>query len=537
MKLEPKIKNTGHKFVTVESHTMGEPTRIILDGFPELQGNTMMEKKKFLEEYCDDYRTALMLEPRGHRDMFGALLLEPVSKEADLGVIFMDSGGYLNMCGHGSIGSATVAVETGLVQVTEPYTTVVLEAPAGIIRTQVHVVDGKAVEVSILNVPSFLYKEKLELEVNDYGVVEFDISFGGSFFALVDSEQLGIAIEQSNLDRLTDFGMKLLDKINRTIQVKHPYLDITTVDLVEIYGPATKAGAHKKNVVIFGESQADRSPCGTGTSAKVAALYARGKLELEEEFIYESITGSTFRGCATQEIEIDGRIAVVPRITGSAYITGFNTWIIDENDPLAYGFLMGKTSEKPEKSLRSQMIATAWSLFASKGYEQVTMEEVAAEAGVTLEELNAYFTNREDFLYTLSDLFDERYAELMVEMDASLSSYEKLVLLNNELFTMIENKIPIDLLGFLYSSQMVDRGNKHLLNKERLYYKLVHQIVEEGQKNGEFRKDEKPGDIVDAYAMLERGLLCDWCIGKQQENLTRHSRKLMPSLVKGLVYS
>lgn len=348
MKFEPKIKQVGRKFTTVDSHTMGEATRIILDGFPELKGNSMMEKKQYLERYFDDYRKALMLEPRGHRDMFGALLTDPVSQEADIGVIFMDSSGYLNMCGHGSIGSATIAVETGLVEMVEPYTTVVLEAPAGIIRAKVYVVEGKVKEVSILNVPSFLYKENLELELEDFGKVEFDISFGGSFFALVDSVKIGIEIEQKNLDKLTDFGMKLLDKINQMISVKHPYLDITTVDLIEIYGPTNKKGVNKKNVVIFGEAQADRSPCGTGTSAKVATLYARGELNLNEEFVYESITGSTFTGVATKEIEINGMKAIVPRITGSAYITGFNQWIIDDKDPLAYGFLMGNRIEKAD---------------------------------------------------------------------------------------------------------------------------------------------------------------------------------------------
>jgi proline racemase/trans-L-3-hydroxyproline dehydratase len=515
---------------------MGEATRIILDGFPELEGNSMMEKKQYLEKNHDDYRRALMLEPRGHRDMFGALLTDPVSEEADIGVIFMDSGGYLNMCGHGSIGSATVAVETGLVEMVEPYTTVVLEAPAGIIRAKVHVVEGKVKEVSILNVPSFLYKENQELELGEYGKISFDISFGGSIIALVDSEKIGISIEQKNLEKLTDFGMKLLDKINDNISVKHPYLDITTVDLVEIYGPSDKKGINKKNVVIFGEAQADRSPCGTGTSAKVATLYARGKLKLNEDFVYESITGSTFIGVATKELEIDGKVAVVPRITGSAYITGMNEWIIDDDDPLAYGFLMGKRVKKTEESNRSKIIAEAWKLFRTIGYEHVKMSEIAKCSDINMEELDTYFSSKEELLYTLSDVFDERYAELMLEMDCKLSSYDKLVLLNTELFTMIEENIPIDLLGFLYSTQMADSGNKHLLNRERLYYKFVSQIVEEGQKNEEFKKEESPDEIVNAYAMLERGLLCDWCIGKNQGNLMNMSRKLMPSLLKGLLY-
>lgn len=346
----PKIKKAEKTFLAVDSHTMGEPTRIILQGFPELQGKTMMERKQFLENNYDHYRTALMLEPRGHRDMFGAVITEPVSKEADLGVIFMDSGGYLNMCGHGSIGTATVAVETGLVEVREPYTYVVLEAPAGIIRTKVKVEKGRAVEVSIMNVPAFLYKEDMKIDIDGYGVIPFDISFGGSFFALVDTEKIGITIEQKNLSSLTDLGMKLRKKINEKVKIVHPYLDINTVDLVEFYGKTDNPEADLKNVVIFGDAQADRSPCGTGTSAKLAYLYEKGKIDIGQEFVYESITGSIFKGIAAKETEISGKRAIIPQITGSAYITGLNQLILNDYDPLEYGFLMG---EKQNKSVRA----------------------------------------------------------------------------------------------------------------------------------------------------------------------------------------
>jgi Proline racemase len=340
MELAPLLEKADKTFFVVDTHTMGEPTRIILKGFPELQGKSMMERKKFLEKNYDFYRTALMLEPRGHRDMFGALITKPVSEEADLGVIFMENSGYLNMCGHGSIGAATVAVETGLVEVTEPYTYVVLDAPAGVIRTKVKVVDGRAVEVSFTNVPSFVYAEGLEIEVAGYGKIPFDISFGGSFFALVDSEKTGIAIGQKNLADLTDLGMKLLKEINRSYEIKHPSLDITSVDLVEFYGKAENPNAHMKNVVIFGKSQVDRSPCGTGTSAKLACLYGGRKIGIGEEFVYESITGSVFKGMITKETEVNGRKAIIPEITGSAYVTGLNRLILSNCDPQKYGFLL-----------------------------------------------------------------------------------------------------------------------------------------------------------------------------------------------------
>lgn len=340
MNFIPKLNLPDITFLAIDSHTMGEPTRIILDGFPDLKGDTMMERKKFLEENYDYYRRALMLEPRGHKDMFGAIITKPTTAKADLGVIFMDSGGYLNMCGHGSIGTATIAVEAGLIPVTEPYTNVVLETPAGIVRTDVKVNAGKAVEVSIFNVPAFLYKEDIEININGYDKFNVDIAFGGSFFALIDAEKLGIEINPKNLDMITDLGMKIIKTINNTIKIKHPYLDITTVDLAEFYSKPTNPKANLKNVVIFGESQVDRSPCGTGTSAKVAALYARGELALGEEFIYESITGSIFKGIATEEITVEDYKAIIPRITGSAYITGMNRIILDKDDPLEYGFLL-----------------------------------------------------------------------------------------------------------------------------------------------------------------------------------------------------
>ena len=328
-------------FTVVDSHTLGEFTRIVLSGFPEIEGDTMMERKNFLVNHCDDYRTALMLEPRGHHDMFGAIITEPISPEADLGVIFMDTGGYLNMCGHGTIGTATVAVETGLVPVTEPYTEVVLEAPAGIIRTKVKVENGKAVEVTLTNVPAFLYKDNLTVEV-DGVTIPYCISFGGSFFALVDASKLGYNIGPAAVPALQKLGMKMLEKINQEVKVQHPTLDITTVDLVEFYGPTPNPeNADMRNVVIFGEAQADRSPCGTGTSAKLATLYAWDEIKVGEEFRYESFTGSVFRGVIKEETTIADYKAVIPQITGSAYITGLGTYVIDPTDPLKYGFSIG----------------------------------------------------------------------------------------------------------------------------------------------------------------------------------------------------
>lgn len=246
------------------------------------------------------------------------------------------------MCGHGSIGAASMLVETGMVKVREPYTEVVLDAPSGLIRTKVKVEGGKAKEVTIQNVPGFLYKENLTADVPGFGKVEYDISFGGSFFVLVDAKAIGIKLQMENIEELTSLGMTLLKIVNDNVKIKHPYLDITTADLVEFYGPSDNEQADMKNCVIFGMAQADRSPCGTGTSAKMAALFAKGQLNLHQPFIYESITGSLFRGEVVDTVELEGGIhAVIPQITGSAYLTGMNQWVLDDTDPQEYGFLLG----------------------------------------------------------------------------------------------------------------------------------------------------------------------------------------------------
>ena len=475
MGFQPKVLPYAYEIKTIDSHTMGESTRIIYDGFPYLPGETMMEKKKYLIKNYDFLRSALMLEPRGHRDMFGALLTQPVHEEADFGVIFMDSGGCLNMCGHGSIGTASMVVETGMVPVEEPYTEVVLDAPSGLIRTNVHVVDGKAKEVSILNVPAFLYKENLVTELPDVGEIHFDISFGGSFFALVDAREIGISLELQNVEKLTHIGMALREKINRTVEIKHPYLDITTVDLVEFYDTTENEKADLKNCVVFGDAQVDRSPCGTGTSAKMAALYAKGKMKPGDKFVYESITGSLFKGEIAQEVEIDGKNGIIPKITGSAYITGINNWILDDDDPLECGFLLG-TMEEQEESVRSRIVRAAWGIFAEKGYEDTSVTDIAERAKITEAEFYECFSEKDDLQNTLGDLFDQKYADLMVSMNPRFSQYEKLVYLNQALFGLIEEQVPFNLVSHIYMS--TDQEGQNMLDSSRFYYHLIPQLIE-----------------------------------------------------------
>lgn len=342
MEINPKLNPDAFEasFRAIDTHTVGEFTRIIVSGFPELKGNTPIERKHYLAENFDKYRQALMYEPRGHHDMFGAILMEPISSEADFAVFFMDTGEYLNMCGHGTIGSVTAIIETGLVPAVEPFTEVVLEAPAGLIRTKAEVKNGKVLNVTLTNVPAFLYKENLKTVI-DGKEITYDISFGGSFFALVNIEQLGWTVDAKSIPELTKFGMKVMEQVNKEVEMKHPELDITTVDLAELYCSTDTPGCDKRNVVIFGNNMADRSPCGTGTSAKLATLYARGEIGIGEPFVYESFIGSQFKGVIKEETTVGEFKAVVPQVTGSAYLTGESTYVIDADDPLKYGFVVG----------------------------------------------------------------------------------------------------------------------------------------------------------------------------------------------------
>ena len=332
---------TQRTVFTVDAHTMGEPLRLIVGGFPNLIGSSIPEKREYFIRHYDHLRRALMQEPRGHKDMFGCLLTPPTRPDADVGVIFMHGEGYHNMCGHGTIAVNTILVETGMVEVTEPETVVRMEAPAGLVTVRVKVEDGRAKAVSFENVPAFLYQEDAEVEVPGYGKIRLDVAFGGSFFAIVEAAQLGIDIAPENAARLTEAGMAIIRAANQQIKVAHPELaHIRTIDLCEIWGPPKSPEARLQNITVF-DGQIDRSPCGTGTSAKVAALWAKGQLGLNEPFVYESVIRTRFTGRALRETRVGPYRAIVPEITGSAYITGYSQFLIDEDDPVKYGFRLG----------------------------------------------------------------------------------------------------------------------------------------------------------------------------------------------------
>jgi proline racemase len=326
-------------FSVVDSHTAGEPTRIVLSGFPPIRGGTMAEKWLYVRENFDHLRCALMLEPRGHRDMFGSILVPPERDDADWGIIFMDGGGYLTMCGHGTIGAATVVVNLGLIQVKEPETVVRFDTPAGPVTAHVVVEQGQARQVWFRSVPAFLFAEAVRVDVPGFGSVRVDVAFGGNFFAMVSAQELGLQLEPAESQRLVEVGLQIRAEVNAQVKVQHPLQPhIDHVELTEITGPPTHPDATFKNVVVFGDGQIDRSPCGTGTCARMAALHAKNKLRVGEPFVHEGIAGSLFYGEILSETQVGELTAIVPRIAGSAYITGLNMWTIHPEDPMRYGF-------------------------------------------------------------------------------------------------------------------------------------------------------------------------------------------------------
>ena len=326
---------------TLDAHTGGEPLRLIISGFPEPQGATMLERREWLRENHDDLRTAIMLEPRGHADMYGALLTPPERHDSDAGVLFMHNEGYSTMCGHGVIAVTTLIIERGVLQARQP-DVLVLDTPAGPIHARAHVErDGGRVRVrgvSFRNVPSFVLHAGVSVRINGRDL-RADVAFGGAFYAIVDSEAAGIPVIGRRLHDLRTAGMAIKDAVEATVRVEHPLEPA----LRGIYGtiftaPASNDTADLRNATIFADAEVDRSPCGTGTCAVMAVLAAMGLLPPEQTFTHESIIGSRFQGRVVGELTVGELPAIVPEIAGDAYLTGEHTFHLDERDPFARGF-------------------------------------------------------------------------------------------------------------------------------------------------------------------------------------------------------
>lgn len=333
----------AHIISAIDVHTAGEPTRIVLSGLPPIPGATMAEKKCYMMQHLDQIRTLLMQEPRGHSDMFGVIITPPTTDRGQYGVLFMDNAGYIDMCGHGIIGVTTALIEIGMILATEPETIVVFDTPAGLIKSYARVEGNQVVEVSVANVSSFLYARDVELDLPDVGKITLDVSFGGNFFAVIRARDLRVSVHPDNISKLIRLGMMVKKAVNEKLKIKHPTQQhITTVELTEIYDKPEPFSPFSKSVVIFGNGQMDRCPCVTGTSATMATLYGRGELPLGIEFITESIIGTRFRGKLVREVQVGDFIAVDPVVTGEAYITGIQQFVVDPNDPVKYGFVVNR---------------------------------------------------------------------------------------------------------------------------------------------------------------------------------------------------
>jgi len=325
---------------TVESHTEGMPTRVVIDGFGEIPGNTMFEKRAHFMANSDGFRQWLMFEPRGHSAMSGAILQKSTRSDADWGVVYIEVSGCLPMCGHGTIGVATVLVEKGLVNVTEPVTKIRLDTPAGLVVVDVAVKDGKAVNVTLTNVPSFLYGTDQEVEVSGFGKLKYDIAYGGNFYAIVPINRVGIEFKRENGNKFVDLGLRISDAINQQARPVHPENpEIAICHHIDFIAPGSSP-LHWKNAMAIHPGWFDRSPCGTGTSARLAQMYALGEMKKDDVLINESWIGSVFEGRIKEEVKVGNLNAIVPTITGRAWIMGESTWTLDATDPFPEGFLV-----------------------------------------------------------------------------------------------------------------------------------------------------------------------------------------------------
>ncbi|MFN5999613.1 MAG: 4-hydroxyproline epimerase [Paracoccaceae bacterium] len=329
-----------YTFSCLDGHTCGNPVRLVSGGGPWLEGATMLERRAhFLRDY-DWIRTGLMFEPRGHDMMSGSILYPPTRADCDVGVVFIETSGCLPMCGHGLIGTVTMGLENGLISPREPGRLAV-DAPAGRVEVS-YIQDGRFVEeVRLTNVPGFLYAEGLTAEVEGLGEVVVDVAYGGNFYAIVEPQKCFRDIADHTAGELVGWSPKLRAALNAKYEFVHPeHPQIKGLSHILWTGKPTVPGAHARNAVFYGEKAIDRSPCGTGTSARMAQLAAKGKLAVGDEFHHESIIGSIFKGRVEAAVTVAGRQAIVPSIAGWARQTGINTIFIDDRDPFAHGFVV-----------------------------------------------------------------------------------------------------------------------------------------------------------------------------------------------------
>lgn len=325
-------------FFCVDAHTCGNPVRVVAGGGPNLIGANMSEKRQhFLKKY-DWIRTGLMFEPRGHDMMSGSILFPPSDPQNDVGVLFIETSGCLPMCGHGTIGTVTIAIEEGLITPKTPGK-LRLETPAGLVLVEYHQEGKKVKWVKLTNVKSYLAAENLTIESKDLGELTFDVAYGGNFYAIVDPQKNFSGVHKNTAGDLIRWSQELRNNINDKYEFVHPENDtIRGLSHMLWTGEPIDPTSTARNAVFYGDKAIDRSPCGTGTSARLAQWHAKGKLKMGEEFVHESFIGSKFIGMVVEETTLGDKPAIVPSIQGWAQVTGYNNIIIDDDDPYAHGF-------------------------------------------------------------------------------------------------------------------------------------------------------------------------------------------------------
>jgi proline racemase len=326
----------------VDMHTGGEPLRIVTGGYPSVPKGTILEKRAYVRDHLDHLRKILMFEPRGHYDMYGALLVEPDLPGADLAVLFMHNEGYSTMCGHAIVALGRYAVDEGLVAKQEPITTVNIEAPCGLVVASVEVRDGKAGAVSFESVPAFLFAGGQTIELAGHGTIGFDVAYGGAFYALADCHQFGLEFAKSRVRDFVDAATALTDRLKAEFPLSHP----DHGDLAFLYGTILTDGRDAfsdgvtKNICVFAEAEVDRSPTGSGVTARLAAMHAKGEIAIGQTRTFESIAGSRFSGAVVRTAKADPHGAIIARVGGRAYYSGRTEFIVEADDELGRGFLL-----------------------------------------------------------------------------------------------------------------------------------------------------------------------------------------------------
>ncbi|MCZ6663485.1 MAG: proline racemase family protein [Actinobacteria bacterium] len=327
------------RITVIDSHTGGEPFRVVVGGLPELPGRTVLERRRFAEDNLDHLRRLLVWEPRGHADMYGAFLGSPVEPDSDLSVLFIHNEGFSTMCGHGIIALTKVVLETGILPSSEPETTLKIDTPAGQVTATADVSGGSVGSIRFSNVPSFVVELDAEVELPDTGLISYDLAFGGAFYAYVSAEAAGVDL--SNAADLVAKGRTIKSAVANAREMTHPFEpDLGFLYGVVFIGPPVDPRNHSRNVCVFADGEIDRSPTGTGLSGRLAIHHARGELDRGESITIESIVGSTFTGRILTEIDHGPFSAVVPEVSGTAHITGKSEFWVDPTDALGQGFFL-----------------------------------------------------------------------------------------------------------------------------------------------------------------------------------------------------